>query len=209
MNLNATMFRKAFTTRLPCTREKKTQPRHLTTFRSSHLIIIKDEGTSLQLHWVEYTCYSRVGKVAFSVWAEGSLAGAVNGSCPPNPVPSSFCCQALWVNAGMEKRHFFFFFFHKPHLFYIRHSQQPQRRHFLASRKPAWTINRMCLTCSPMFFFQWRILSCFGFLILHLCEGYKNIQVLNHVSCSSERFIGLPALHFVTLTHQMKTWMNL
>lgn len=136
------------------------------------------------------------------------MAGAVNGSCPPNPVPSSFCCQAPWVNAGMEKRHFFFFFFYKPHLFYIHHSQQPQKRHFLASRKPAWTINRMCLTCSPIFF-QSHILSCFGFLILHLCEGYKNIQVLNHVPCSSERFIGLPSLHFVTLTHQMKTRMNL
>lgn len=123
-------------------------------------------------------------------------------------------CQAhsaarLYGSTQAWKNDTFFFFFHKPHLFYIRHSQQPQRRHFLASRKPAWTINRMCLTCSPMFFFQSRILSCFGFLILHLCEGYKNIQVLNHVSCSSERFIGLPALHFVTLTHQMKTRMNL
>lgn len=37
------------------------------------------------------------------------------------------------------------------------------------------------------------------FLILHLCEAYKNMwlawtQFLNGVSCSSERFIALPAL---------------
>lgn len=68
-------------------------------------------------------------------------------------------CQAhsaarLYGSTQAWKNDTFFFFFHKPHLFYIRHSQQPQRRHFLASRKPAWTINRMCLTCSPMFFFS-------------------------------------------------------
>lgn len=149
----------------------------------------------LQLHWVGCTCYTQVGKNVVSAWAERALAGPVNGSCPPNPVPTSVCCQAPWVNAGMEKRHFLY----KPHLFYIRHSQQPQKGRFLARRKPARTINRMCLTCSPDQFSQTCILSPCGILILHLCEAYKNIwlahsKVLNGVSCSSERFIGQPAL---------------
>lgn len=152
--------------------KRKKEFKHVTTFWSRHLItVIKDEGVSLQLRWVECTCYTEVGKIAFSAWAERALAGPVNGSCPPNPVPTSFCCQAPWVNAGMEKWHFLY----KPHLFYIRHSQQPQKGHFLASRKPARTINRMCLTCSPNQFSQTCILSPCGFLILHLCEAFTNI----------------------------------
>lgn len=74
----------------------------------------------------------------------------MNGSCPPDPVPTSHRCQTSWVNTGMEKRHFLY----KPHLFYICHTRQPQKEHFLASRKPAQAINRMCLTCSPTTFLR-------------------------------------------------------
>lgn len=112
------MLKQASTSRSPRKREKN-RSKHRTMFRSSHLMIIKDEGTSLQLHWVEYTCYSQVGKVAFSVWPEGALANAVNGSCLLNPVPSSFCCQVPWVNAGMETQPPFFFFFFTSRICFI------------------------------------------------------------------------------------------
>lgn len=121
-----------------------------------------------------------------SVWSEAALAGAVNGSCPPNPVPSSICCQAPWVNSGTEN-----FFFTKPHLFYIHHSQRPQKRHFLASRKPTRTINRMCLTCSPshVFFPLLDFNTAFVWRIQKYLTGLN--QVLNHVSCSLETWPGL------------------
>lgn len=76
----------------------------MTTFQSCHLItVIKDEGTSLQLHWVECTCYIQVSQITFSAWAEWAFAYPGNGNCPPKPLPTSFCCQAAQVKAGMEK----------------------------------------------------------------------------------------------------------
>lgn len=77
-------------------------------------------------------------------------------------------------------------------------SQQPQIGHFLASRKPAQTINRMCLTCNPMFFSDmysfplWIFNTTFVWSLQKYLTGSN--QVLNSVSCSSESFIGLPAL---------------
>lgn len=96
----------------------------------------------------------------------------MSGSYPSNPMPTSVCCQAPWVNAGMEKQHFLY----KPHLFYIRHTQKPQNGHFLASRKPARTINRMCLTCRPNQVSQTCILSPCGFLIYYICVKLRKIS---------------------------------
>lgn len=96
-----------------------------------------------------YTCYTRVGKTALSagadrVWQAQWMGVVRLTQCQPHSAPGTVgqCSHG-------KKRHFFY----KPHLFYIlRHSQQPQKGQFLASRKPALTRNRMCLTCGPMFF---------------------------------------------------------
>lgn len=124
---------------------KRAKPsKHLTTFLSSHFItVIKNDGRGFPFHWDECSGYTWAGRAVSSVLAEGAF-----GSCPLNPVPTPLCCQAPWVSAAMEKGHFLY----KPHLFHARHRQQPQKGHFLASRKPAWTINRVCLTCSAVFF---------------------------------------------------------
>lgn len=95
----------------------------------------------------------KLAKIPFSAWAEGVLADAVNGSCPTNPLPTSFWCTVGQPMHGKTT----LFFFYKPHLFYIRHSQQPQKRHFLTRSKPTQTRNRV-------FNMQPHVFFCFFFI---------------------------------------------
>lgn len=127
----------------------------------------------------------KLAKIPFSAWAEGVLADAVNGSCPTNPLPTSFWCT---VGQPMHGKTTLFFFFTSRICFtYVIVSNLKKDIFWQGANQLRLEIE--CLTCSPMFFFVFFLSNVFfplgGFLILHFQQKYLTglNQVLNSVSC--------------------------
>lgn len=161
------------------------------------IAVVKVEGDSLQLHWVE--CCTQAGKTVFRWWAERALAEPVNGSCSPlnQCQPQS---AARHVRSKRAWKNYTFFTSRIWFTYVIPNNLKKGR--FLANRKPAQTINRMCLTVRPNQFSQ--MCSFLMWILIHLCEAYKNIWLAQTEVCTVFQ-VQLPrsaSIVFTAVTHQ-------
>lgn len=119
--------------------------------------------------------------------------------CQPHPTARHPRSTRTWKNDT-----YYFFLFYNPHLFRICHTNNLKKESSLASRKPAWTINRMCFNMQPQTGFSASSSSLWKLK----CNICVSLTKLNHRLWLDQVFKSFPEMFTGHFALCLKRWLT-